>query len=143
LGDLVSSASARSASPDRISARLSPDDQVVRVRALDDAALATALATIMESVSRDVTDDTILVVLRAPGSADTCEVLIGAGTLLQPAGQTPEADGTFSIERGGFGLALVLAVAVLEAHGATLWNVRDRTGLVGITLPIEASQTEP
>jgi hypothetical protein len=143
LADLVTSASAGSTSPDRISARLSPAAGVMRVRALDDAALSTALATILEMASRDVTDDTILVVSRASGSEDTCDVLIGAGKVLSPAELTPEADGTFSIERGGFGLAMVLAVAVLEAHGATLWNVRGRTGIVGITLRIEPSQTEP
>jgi|SRR5579864_562208 len=143
LGDLVASASARSASPDRISAHLSPAAEVMRVRTLDDAALSTALATILEMASRDVTDETILIVSRASGSEDACDVLIGAGSLLSPAELTPEADGPFSIERGGFGLAVVLAAAVLEAHGATLWNVRGRTGIVGITLRIEPSQTEP
>jgi hypothetical protein len=142
LGDLVTSASSVSASPNRISARLSPPAEVVRVRALDNVALSTALATILEMASRDVTDDTILVVSRASGSEDTCDVLIGAGDRLPPAGQTPEADGHLSIERGGCGLALVLAVAVLEAHGATLWNVRGRTGIVGITLRVEPSLTE-
>jgi hypothetical protein len=137
LGELVTSASARSESRDWISARLSPADEVVRVRALDDAALATSLATIMALVRRDVPDDTIVVGARVSGSRDTCDVLIGAGTLLPPAGETAETDETFSIERGGFGLALVLAAAVLEAHGATLWNVRGRPGIVGISLKIE------
>jgi hypothetical protein len=143
LGDLVTSASSGSASPDRILARLSPAAEVMRVRVLDDAALSTALAAILEMASRDVIDDTILVVSRASGSEDTCDLVIGAGSLLPSSGQIPEADGIFSIERGGFGLAVVLAVAVLEAHGATLWNVLGRTGIVGITLRLEPSQAEP
>ena|SRR5579864_6699908 len=143
LANLVTSASAGSASPDRISARLSPAAEVIQVRALDDAALSTALTTIMDMASRDVTDDRILVISSATATRDTCDIVIGAGAFLPPAEQTPEADGAFSIERGGFGLAVVLAVAVLEAHGATLWNVRGRTGIVGIRLRIEPSETEP
>jgi hypothetical protein len=143
LGDLVASASARSASPDRISARLLGDDGAVRVRALDDGALSAALATIIEAVSRDVTDEAILIVRRTSRSPDACDILIGASALLQSSGQTAEADGVPAIERGGFGLALVLAAAVLEAHGATLWNVRGRTGIVGVTLRREPSPTAP
>jgi hypothetical protein len=143
LGDLVASASAQSASPDRISARLLGDDGAVRVRARDGGALSAALATIIETVSRDVADDAILIVPRASRSPEACDVLIGAGALLQSLEPSAEADGVPSIERGGFGLALVLAVAVLEAHGATLWTVRGRTGIVGVTLPREPSPTTP
>src|ERR1700683_2883042 len=143
LGDLVASASARSASPDRISARLLGDTGAVCVRALDDGALSAALGTIIETVTRDVTDDAILIVGHTSRSPDACDVLIGAGALVQSSGQTAEADGVPSIERGGFGLALVLAAAVLEAHGATLWNVRGRTGVVGVTLRREPSLTTP
>lgn len=143
LGDLVASASARSASPDRISARLLGDDGAVRVRALDHGALSAALATIIETVSREVIDDAILIVAGTSRSPEACDVLIGAGALLPPPGQTAESDGALSIERGGFGLALVLAAAVLEAHGARLWTVRGRAGIVGITLCREPPPPTP
>ena len=143
LGDLVTGASARSAASHRISARLSEDERALRVRAFDVNALATALSAIIESVSRDATDDRILIVSRTSQTRDACDVLIGADAQLSSSGLTAEADGSFSLERGGFGWALVLAVAVLEAHGATLWNVRGRTGMVGISLRVERSQTEP
>ena len=142
LGDLVTSASARTASPQRVSAHLSEDDGARRVRAIDDGALVAALAAVIESVSREMPDDSILIVSRPSRAPNACDVLIGAGALLSSTGLAAEADGSLSIERGGLGLALVLAAAVLEAHGATLWNVGGRAGIVGISLQVEHDRIE-
>lgn len=143
LGDLVTSATGRSGLPGRISACLGGDDQALRVRAIDDLALAAALATIIDSVGREVTDDTILIVSRASRSVDSCDLLIGAGTLLRPPHHTGEADGPLSLQQGGLGLALVLGAAVLDAHGASVWHVRGQTGIVGVSLRLESSRPTP
>jgi hypothetical protein len=145
LGDLVASAVARSASPDRVSVRLLAQDGDVRVRSLDDAALSEALTTIIDAVSREVIDDRLLVVSRACGSPAARDLLIGADALLQCPDRTAGPSGAvaLSLERGGLGLALVLAVTVLDAHGASVWTVGSQTGIVGIRLRVEPSRTSP
>jgi hypothetical protein len=118
-------------------------DVDVRVRSLDDAALSGALATVIDAVSREVIDDTVLIVSRVSETPDARDLLVGAGGLLERPDQTAGPNGAvaLSLERGGLGLALVLAAAVLDAHGASVWTVGGQTGIVGITLRVEPSPT--
>ena len=67
------------------------------------------------------------------------DVLIGDEQQLEALAAGPSAPGAgpLSLERGGVGLSLVLAVAILDTHAATQWTIDGSRTTVGIRLPFQ------
>jgi len=99
-------------------------------------ALVTAFGRLLEAIARDApVDDTLAVQARSAGGA--CDVLIAPGSAAAALSMsTPDGPGTepVTLIRGGLGLTFLLAVAVFEAHGATLWTHAGSRGII-VRLP--------
>jgi hypothetical protein len=108
-----------------------------RIATVDADALTQALVAVTKATAREIRNQACTVAARlADGAA--IDMLIGRDDQLAGLGAGPSAPGAgpLALERGGVGLSLVYASAVLEAHGATVWTVRDSRTTVGIRLPI-------
>jgi signal transduction histidine kinase len=101
-------------------------------------ALAAALATCVKATARELKGKPVTIAARVNGN-HTLDVLIGSDEQLDVLSQGPDADnaGPISLERGGLGLSLVLAAAVLDAHGAAQWTTNGSRNTVGVRLPLD------
>jgi light-regulated signal transduction histidine kinase (bacteriophytochrome) len=107
------------------------------------AALAAAIGSVVEAVQRDVPDTPFAVRVRTGPRAD--RLLLAAGAAPSVAALSEDwreravGDGgpELAFDRGGQGLALVLAGTVLEAHGAEVRSVAGSPGVMLLTLPKE------
>jgi signal transduction histidine kinase len=113
--------------PDRASLSLGEAGPTT-IETVDAAALAAALAAVVESIARD-TGGAVVV---APVATDARHVRL-AVRAADPAAGTAATARPFSFERGGAGLALVLASFVLDAHAAEVTGP-DESGAVVIHL---------
>lgn len=113
-------------------------DDHARVRTVDAVALVNALVTMVRATARELRHETCAVVART-GPDRRLELLAGAPEQLTAlrSGPTGDGAGALALERGGLGLALVHADAVLEAHGAERWTVNGSRQTVGIRLRLE------
>ena len=109
---------------------------------LDREALTTSVGAVLDAVSRRAPDDPILVAARPADDAGAWDILSGPSALLTaPTGVFgPEHGEPLRSERGGATLALLLAEAVIDAHGGRLWTAGPRGDIVGIRL-LRGSQT--
>jgi hypothetical protein len=109
-----------------------------RVRSVDAEALGDALVTMVRATARELRAETCVVRARV-AEGRQFELLAGAADQLGPLSAGPRAEGAsaMSLERGGLGLTLVHAAAVLDAHGAERWTVSGSRQTVGIRLPLE------
>jgi signal transduction histidine kinase len=101
-------------------------------------ALAAALAACVKAAARELKGKPVTIATRVNGN-HALDVLIGSDEQLDALSQGPDADnaGPISLERGGLGLSLVLAAAVLDAHGAAHWTTNGSRNTVGVRLPLE------
>jgi signal transduction histidine kinase len=116
------------------------------VAALDRDALEAALGAVIHATARETSDSPVTV--RASLRRDSepvVEVVVGpaprvdvdaAGSI---AGEISEE---FAITRGGMGLSLVVAIAVLDAHAARVWTVAGTRSVAGVRLPVVAEEQD-
>ena len=127
-----------------VSARVDSAAAARQVETVDAGALTNAIVAVTKATARELRNAPCTIAARVAdhaaidmwiGKEDQFAAL-GAG----PAG--PEA-GPLALERGGVGLSLVFAAAVLETHGATAWTVNGARTTVGIRLRIGEQQGPP
>ena len=72
------------------------------------------------------------------GREPAVEVIVGLQARVEAEGSSlsDQALGPFSVARGGMGLSLVLAMAVLEAHDAQVWCIGEAQSLAALRLPV-------
>ena len=140
-----SAAAARSALERPFESRMSVAPGAVRLRVLDGQALEAAVAAVIVATARESGDSPVVV--RASvreGREPAVEVVVGPQARLD--GETPplseEGAAEFNIARGGMGLSLVLAVAVLEGHAARVWSIGGARALAALRLPVVAIRNE-
>jgi signal transduction histidine kinase len=118
-------------------------DDAVRVRSVDVEALIGALTTVVKATARELRAEPCVVRARVASSGQQLEVLTGASEQLAALASGPQGDaaGAIGLERGGLGLALVHAAAVLDAHGAERWTINGSRQTIGLRLPLERPVT--
>jgi signal transduction histidine kinase len=121
-----------------VTSRIDANGAQGAVRTPDVHALVTALTTVAKATARELRNQPCTIAARAHEQS-AIDVLIGADDHLAALGSGPGAAeaGPLGLERGGLGLSLVYAVAVLDSHGAIAWTANGSRGTVGIRLPIE------
>jgi hypothetical protein len=106
------------------------------IRSVHSAALVDGLVAIAELVRRENPDRPLVLALASDGRD---AMTITVGPVEAPGGdssQTAPRVRTLSLDAGGHGLALVVADAVLSAHGARVTTTAET---VSITLPLKGS----
>jgi K+-sensing histidine kinase KdpD len=121
--------------------KVAPATATMRVATSNVQALTSALVKILEATGREAPREPLEVQVRQAGPA-ACDVLVSpqaSASLLQ--GSVPDGPGAepVMLVRGGLGLSLLLAAAVLEAHHATLWTQSGSRGII-VRLPIQGAQ---
>lgn len=109
------------------------------VRTDEPAAIALALAAAINATIREraAATDQLQVGVYNTDAIDRCDVLISTRAFDPALPPALAASPAFSlIECGGLGLQVVLASAVLEAHGAEWRSMDGDPGLNGIRLPV-------
>jgi hypothetical protein len=108
------------------------------VATIDADALTTALVAVTKATARELRNKPCAIAAHVADRA-AIELWIGQEDqfVVLHAGPTAPDAGPLALERGGVGLSLVYAVAVLERHGAAAWTVNGSRTTVGIRLPIE------
>jgi hypothetical protein len=110
-----------------------------RINVLDGRALEAAVTSVIHATAREVGDSPVA--LRASvghGREPAVEVIVGPQARVE-ADRSSLSDrtlGPFSVARGGMGLSLALAIAVLEAHDAQVWCIGDARSLAAVRLPV-------
>lgn len=132
IGQLLEAGVAKIADPGNISIQVSVGAERASVRCLDHALLAAAIAGVIETSSRDAGDDAVAVI--ADADKDARAVTVITGPLAALGGRAVERGDPLSIDRGGLGLGLILASAVLQGHAADLWKARAQPAVIGITM---------
>ena len=108
------------------------------VATIDADALTNALVAVTKATARELRNKPCTVAARLTDDA-AIEMCIGLEDQLGALDAGPAAPeaAPIALGRGGVGLSLVYAAAVLETHGATAWTVNGSRTTVGIRLPIE------
>lgn len=106
------------------------------VSAIDARALVDAVAALVRATARELRNKSCTIAARVDGRM--MEVLIGSEEQFAALAAAPAARNAspLALERGGVGLSLVIAAAVLDSHGAAPWTVNGWRTTVGIRLPI-------
>jgi hypothetical protein len=142
LGDLSDEAVAQSSG--RLSARLSEPEKQLTLRVLSLPALAAAVAAVADFSAREAGRPVVLSVAPASdptpsaGGADRDTGTIQLRIAAEGATPAAESSGPFPFDRGGLGLALVLASYVFDAHDAHV-TAAEPSRAVGIALQKEGS----
>ena len=108
------------------------------VSCLDGSALTGAVVSLLRATARELLKEqcAFRVALDAQSGLD---ILIGRADQLSALAAGPHASdaGPLALERGGLGLSLVIAAAVLDAHRALIWTVNGSRSSLGIRLPVK------
>lgn len=102
--------------------------------------LATAVAAFGTMACADAgPDDNVMAVTTETGTSMTLR-MGGARAVaeLPPYADAPDAAAPMLV-RGGFGLSLFWAAAILERHGVRAWQGREPGAAVGMTFPVESA----
>jgi signal transduction histidine kinase len=117
-------------------ARVDVEPSAGAVETVDADTLAAALVAITKATARELGNQPCAFSARLVGQS--IDMWIGAEQQFGALGAGPSAVGAgpLALERGGVGLSLVFAAAVLETHGAMAWTTNGSRSTVGIRLPI-------
>jgi len=118
-------------------ATLDVSPSTIAIATIDADALAAALVSVVKATVRELRNEPCAMAARV--SENTLDVLIGQQDRLDALASGPDAPGAgpLGLERGGVGLSLVIAAAVLENHQAQQWTVDGLRTTVGIRFPFE------
>jgi hypothetical protein len=104
---------------------------------LNEQHLGSALVAFLKATARELKGKSWVIAARLNGN-ETAEVLLGSEEQLDVLAEGPRAPnaGPITLERGGLGLSLVFAAAILDAHRAVQWTVNGARNTVGIRFPL-------
>jgi hypothetical protein len=121
---------------------LTPDLSTSTVATTNAQALVTALARLLEAIAREAPHEPLAIDVRGSGGS-ACDVAVAPSESESTlSGSTPDGPGAepVTLVRGGLGLTFLLAAAVFEAHGATLWTQAGSRGMI-VRLPLKSART--
>jgi signal transduction histidine kinase len=104
----------------------------------DDEALAAAIVSMVRVTAREMKNQVCAIEVRL--NADrTMDVLIGNEQQLEALASGPDASDAspLALDRGGVGLSMLMAAAILETHGGRHWTIGGLRTTVGIRLPFQ------
>ncbi|MGE0041394.1 MAG: hypothetical protein AB7H88_07925 [Vicinamibacterales bacterium] len=107
-----------------------------RVRLTRPDQVARALAALIDASARPVRGRAPALAVRRAGGAGAVDVLIGPADAFAALAAGPDADtaAPLPVDRGGFGLALLLARVVLDAEGARAWTLAGTPAALAVRL---------
>ncbi len=107
------------------------------VRTSDTRALVRTCATLIDAVARESLDVVrVWTGARADGTHDVLlSAEVGGDELANLPGPTDPGAAPLALDRGGLGMSLVCAAAVVDAHQGSLWQLAGRRAAVGLRLP--------
>jgi hypothetical protein len=119
-------------------AKVDVPPESIAIATVDGDALAGALVSLVKVTAREMKNEPCAMVARLSGKR-TMDLLIGHEQQLDALSAGPDAPGAvpLGVERGGVGLSLVLAAAILDTHGARQWIIDGLRTTVGIRFPFE------
>jgi signal transduction histidine kinase len=107
------------------------------VRTSDERALVRTCATLMDTVARESLD--VVRLWTRPGADHTQDLIFSADAtvddLASLAGPSDAGTTPLALDRGGLGMSLVCAAAVVDAHQGTLWQLAGRRAVAALRLP--------
>jgi signal transduction histidine kinase len=102
---------------------------------LDREALIGAVGTVLDLACRRSPDDAVRLAARPAPGADAWDILTGPGSLLTTPATVPGPEhGEPLPQDRGSSLALVVAEAVIAAHGGEIWTTGPSGEIAGIRL---------
>jgi signal transduction histidine kinase len=123
IGELLEEIGSRSSQTIRVSGLATPEYAGLSVRTPDLAALAVAGAALVEVVARK---SGAMVALAAAPAAEPgdIDIWVAPATLTVDRAliRRPQERRAVDLEEGGMGLSLLIAAAVVDAHGGQLWQ---------------------
>lgn len=139
-----SAAAAQSALDRPFEYRIAVAVGTARLRVLDGQALEAAIAAVIVATARESGDSPVVVCASVrDGREPAVEVVVGPQARVDARPPlSEEAAEEFSIARGGMGLSVVLAIAVLEAHGVRVWSIGGARSLAALRLPAAVAKNE-
>lgn len=136
---LIDQAVLTSAAHDRVVVAHGQGVSNLRLRTTEPMAVATALSATINATIRELatSSQSVQVGVYRANREGWCDVLIASQPFDPAKPPVLESCTSFGLlESGGLGLQLVLACAVLEAHGGE-WCTRAEMGVNGVRLPVE------
>jgi hypothetical protein len=119
-----------------LSSRIDIPPSAGAVDTVDADSLAGAIVAVTRATARELGRQPCVFAARLEENA--IDMWIGAEQHFAALGAGPGSPdaGPLALERGGVGLSLVFAAAVLETHDAIAWTTNGSRSTVGIRLPI-------
>jgi hypothetical protein len=119
-----------------LQAKVDVPPEGIAIATVDGDALAGALVSLVKVTAREMKNEPCAMVARLIGDR-TMDVLIGYEPQLDALSAGPDARGAgpVGVERGGVGLSLVMALAILDTHDARHWTIDGLRTTVGIRFP--------
>ncbi len=134
LSVLIERAIRRSAEPDRASATFEEGSRDAGIGCRDGDALPAAIGALIDAVGREAPGDRIVLRARASTTAGAHDVLVGARPPGSGLDRVPPASETEPLTGfRGLGMPVAVGAAVLDAHGARLWSIGGRRGILGVS----------
>jgi K+-sensing histidine kinase KdpD len=135
LPDLISQALAKADPGVDVRSRVSSADEAVSIRTVDPAFLTAACGAVINAVARESGTGVLVATRQAePGVRDLLIWPVEPGAELGGLSDTHADVAASDLRRGGLGLSLILAAAVIAAHEGKLWRLADRPAFLGIRL---------
>jgi signal transduction histidine kinase len=109
----------------------------ITIATVDSEALAAAVVSVVNATARELGNQPCAFVSRVSGN--TIDMFIGQEEQFDALSAGPDSPsaGPLSLERGGVGLSLLIAAAILENHQARQWTIDGLRTTVGIRFPFE------
>ena len=122
--------------PVRVKGDVAPSG--VAIPTADDDALTAAIVSMVRVTAREMKNQPCAIEVRLNGNR-TIDVLIGSEPQLDALASGPDAPDAapLALERGGVGLSMLMAAAILETHGGRHWTVGGLRTTVGIRLTFQ------